>query len=184
MSSLRKNRRIIKILVSTLVSLGAIIFVSAVPDKAPNSSNLPADMYKVATVYDGDTIGINYQSKIEKVRLLGVDTPETKDPRKPVQCFGREASAFTKQLLEGKSVRLAFDSTQGERDKYGRLLAYVYTTDNIFVNQKLIEEGYAHEYTFQGNPYQFQTEFQLAERSARVLQRGLWSDQTCQGVTK
>jgi len=127
---------------------------------------------------DGDTIVIDINGTQEKVRLIGVDTPEAVDPRKPVQCFGKEASVFTKNLLEGKRVRLEADPSQGDRDKYGRLLRYVFLSDDTFVNKEIIAQGYGHEYTYRA-PYQHQTDFKTAERFAREQQKGLWAPGVC-----
>lgn len=128
---------------------------------------------------DGDTIQVTINGKVQKVRMIGVDTPESVDPRKPVQCFAKEAAARTKQLLLNKSVSLAADKTQGDKDIYGRLLRYVIlNTTNI--NKQLINEGYAHEYTYVF-PYTYQTVFRQAQKAARGAQRGLWSPKTCSG---
>lgn len=132
----------------------------------------------VSKVIDGDTIVINKDGREETVRLIGVDTPETVHPSKPVQCFGAEASARTKSWLAGRSVTLDTDPSQGERDKYGRLLAYVWREDGLFVNQALISEGFAFEYTY-NLPYRYQTEFQAAETLAREGKKGLWADEAC-----
>lgn len=132
----------------------------------------------VTKVIDGDTITIDNNGILEKVRLIGVDTPETVDPRKPVQCFGKEASAFTKSLLLNKEVRLESDRTQGDRDKYGRMLRYVFLKDGTLVNEKIVAEGYGHEYTYH-TPYKYQAELKIAERSARELQKGLWGASVC-----
>ncbi len=88
-------------------------------------------------VIDGDTIVLDGN---EIVRLIGIDTPETKDPRKPVQYYGREAYEFTKRLVEGKKVRLSYDLN--EKDKYGRTLAYVYLEDGTFLNAEVVNQGY------------------------------------------
>lgn len=93
---------------------------------------LAQDFYLCTRVVDGDTIIVNIDGKKERVRLIGVDTPETKHPNKPVEYFGREASAFTKGMVEGKKVKLEYDWQR--RDKYGRLLAYVYLEDGTFLN--------------------------------------------------
>ncbi|MBI5400777.1 MAG: thermonuclease family protein [Candidatus Yonathbacteria bacterium] len=132
----------------------------------------------VTRIVDGDTIVVGINGMQEKIRLIGVDTPETVDPRKPVQCFGKEASAFSKSLLLNMRVRLERDASQGDRDKYGRLLRYVFLEDGTLVNQKIILEGYGHEYTYR-IPYQYQTEFKNAERSARESQKGLWAREEC-----
>ncbi len=139
--------------------------------------------YTVTRVVDGDTLKVSINGKEETLRLIGIDTPETVDPRKPVQCFGKEASERAKELLSGQRVRIETDSTQGERDKYGRLLAYVYREDGLFYNKVMIEEGYAHEYTYD-MPYTYQAEFRLAQKSAEASGTGLWSPDTCSGNTK
>ncbi len=141
------------------------------------------EFFEVVSVTDGDTLKVNINGTTETLRLIGIDTPETVDPRKPVQCFGEEASKKAKETLTGKKVSLEADPTQGERDKYQRLLRYVYLEDGTFFNKWMIQEGYAHEYTYQSNPYKYQTEFKDAEKSARENKRGLWSDNTCNGDT-
>lgn len=132
----------------------------------------------VLRVVDGDTFSVLIDGKKETVRVIGLDTPETVDPRKPVQCFGNEASLRAKELLEGKRVRLEADATQGERDKYQRLLVYAYLLDGTLFNKRMIEEGFGHEYTYK-TPYRFQAEFKDAERRAREEKRGLWADGVC-----
>ena len=138
--------------------------------------------YSVINVVDGDTIKINMNGTTETLRLIGIDTPETVDPRKPVQCFGKEASNKAKELLSGQKIRIEKDLIQGERDKYDRLLAYIYREDGLFYNKYIIEQGYAHEYTY-NLPYKYQAEFKVAEKYARENQLGLWSPTTCSGDT-
>ncbi|MBI4087113.1 thermonuclease family protein [Candidatus Kaiserbacteria bacterium] len=116
--------------------------------------------------------------KTETIRLIGINTPETVDPRKQVECFGREASDKAKELLSGKRVRVETDATQGERDKYGRLLAYIYLEDGLFFNKHMIEEGYAYEYTY-NLPYKYQAEFRAAQQSAQAGEKGLWTKGVC-----
>ena len=136
--------------------------------------------YRVVKVVDGDTIAVDINGETESIRMIGIDTPETVDPRKPVQCFGVEASSKAKSILEGKSVRLETDPTQGDRDKYGRLLRYVFLENGTHFNELMIIEGYAFEYTYQ-LPYKYQNEFKQAEIEAREAKRGLWADNTCSG---
>ena len=125
----------------------------------------------VEAVVDGDTIVVTGGTR---VRLIGVDTPETKDPRKPVQCFGREASAFTESLVApGTEVRLVYDVER--LDRYGRTLAYVYRrSDGMFVNAALVADGYALVATFPPNVAHVD-EFTALAREAREEGRGLWS---------
>jgi micrococcal nuclease len=145
-------------------------------------TNQQYEYYLVSSVVDGDTLKVNINGTIETLRLIGMDTPETVDPRKPVQCFGKEASNKAKELLIGKKVRIEKDSTQGELDKYGRRLVYIYREDGLFYNKYMIEQGYAHEYTY-NTPYKYQIEFKAAQKSAQENLKGLWSPDTCNGDT-
>lgn len=129
--------------------------------------------YEVIHVSDGDTFEIRIDGQTVTIRMLGIDTPETIDPRKPVQCFGKEASDATKEMLDGHFVTLVTDSTQSITDKYGRLLAYVYRDDGLFMNQFLLANGYAREYTY-GKAYKMQKDFRKLEREAKREKKGLW----------
>lgn len=133
---------------------------------------------RVLRVIDGDTIKVWINNKEETVRLIGIDAPETVDPRKPVQCFGREASDKAKEVLTGKIITLESDPTQADRDKYGRFLRYVFIGD-LNINKLMISEGYAHEYTYRSNPYKYQEEFKSAEKTAREESKGLWDKNIC-----
>lgn len=133
---------------------------------------------KVVKVIDGDTIEVSLNSKKETVRLIGIDSPEVLDERKPVQCFGKEASGKAKEMLIGKTITLESDPTQGERDDYGRLLRYVFLEDQNF-NNLMLSKGYAREYTFKGKAYRYQTEFIQTQEKARKDNRGLWADGAC-----
>lgn len=144
-------------------------------------SGVPAVLFPVVAIVDGDTIKVSIDDKVETLRLIGIDTPETKDPRKPVQCFGKEASAKAAELLSGHQVRLEGDPTQGDRDKYGRLLRYVWREDGLFFNEWMLRNGYAHEYTY-NLPYMHQTPFKSAERYASENNLGLWNQATCAGA--
>ena len=138
------------------------------------------DLFLVTQVVDGDTIKVKINDKIETLRLIGVDTPETVDPRKPVQCFGKKASNKTKELLNNQYVRLESDQLSGERDKYGRLLRYVFLQDGTNFNKLIISEGFAHEYTYNSIVYKYQSGFKEAEKEARENKRGLWADGICE----
>ena len=158
--------------------------VVATPSPSPTVlANVPTSSNGVvADVVDGDTLKVSLDGKTETLRLIGMDTPETVDPRKPVQCFGKEASNHARELLSGKSVRLEADPTQGERDKYNRLLRYVYFEDGTSYNLTMIQDGYAHEYTYD-TPYKYQAEYKQAEKYAREHNLGLWSPTSCNGDT-
>ena len=137
-----------------------------------------SNSYQVTRVIDGDTIEVSIDGKTESIRLIGINTPETVDPRKPVECFGVEASNKAKELLSGKTVTLESDSSQGERDKYGRLLRYVFIEGGINFNLLMIQTGFAYEYTYD-LPYKYQSEFKEAQQQASARKIGLWGN-TCQ----
>lgn len=126
----------------------------------------------VTKVIDGDTIDIEGG---KTVRFIGMDTPETVDPRRPVGCFGKEASNETKSLLSGKVVILQKDVS--ETDKYGRLLRYIYLPlengQTLFINDYLVREGFAKVLTYPPD-VKFNEQFRQAEREAREQKRGLW----------
>lgn len=133
----------------------------------------PSELYKVTSVMDGDTFKAMIGRHQITVRMLGIDTPETVDPRKPEQCYGHEASDETKRLLVGHSVRLGLNPNREERDKYHRYLAYTYLADGTFLNEYLLAGGFAREYTY-GKPYIFQKEFRDIENEAKDGKKGLW----------
>lgn len=144
---------------------------------------IPSETYRVVKVIDGDTLAIEMDGKSTTVRLIGLDTPETVDPRKPVQCFGKAASDKAKELLTGTYVRIEKDASQGETDKYGRTLAYIYMANGTIYNKYMITEGYGHEYTY-NLPYKYQQEFKAAETQARAEKKGLWADGACTASLK
>lgn len=131
------------------------------------------DCYPVSRVVDGDTFRIQRSVDEEDiVRMVGVDTPETVKPNAPVEAYGREASDFAKSLLRDRTVCLEYDVQT--RDRYGRLLAYVYLEDGTFVNETLIAEGYAQAMTVPPN-VRFAESFASLQREARDAGLGLWS---------
>jgi len=154
---------------------------AAVVSPQPTQNQNAQVLYSVSSVVDGDTVKVNINGTVTTLRLIGINTPETVDPRTPVQCFGKEASDRAKLLLSGKKVRLEADPTQGELDKYGRLLRYVYLEDGTFFNEKMISDGYAYEYTY-NIPYKYQSQFKAAQADAKKNLRGLWSPNTCNGI--
>lgn len=131
-------------------------------------------LYSVSRFVDGDTIAVKMNGKSEKIRLIGVDTPETHKPNTPVQCYGLAAAAFTKNSLSGKSFRLVSDSLSTDRDRYNRLLRYVILTDGTNYNKKLIAEGYGFYYPY--FPFTKSDEFAAAQTSAKSANKGLWGN--------
>lgn len=129
---------------------------------------------QVVRVVDGDTIRITRNGTETTVRLIGINTPETVAPGQPVECYGKEASNALHDLLQGRMVELVSDPSQQDVDRYGRLLRYVYMADGTFVNNWLIAQGYAVEYTYD-RPYAYQKEFRATEGRAKDEKKGLWS---------
>lgn len=168
--------------VTGTVSRNAIEAPPTSAPMVPSTSRIPGDLVNVVSVTDGDTIKVQIGTQTKTIRFIGIDTPETKDPRKPVQCFGQEASNKMKELVENKQVIIESDTSQGELDKYGRLLRYVFLPDGTNVNLKMISDGYAHEYTY-NLPYKYQSEFKAAQKDADINNRGLWAPTTCNGDT-
>ncbi len=186
----RRRRRLrLAGVISGLVTLAFVLIAQTAPDQlraivpAPVQEALQQatgaveqaqpGLAHVTRDIDGDTIDVQLGGHKETVRFLGLDTPETHDPRKPVQCFGLAAAAHTKALLEGKNVRLEPDPQDSDRDKYGRLLRYVYLPDGTLVNAELIRDGYAFAYTV--FPITKLDEFRALEADARQHNRGLWA---------
>ncbi len=152
-----------------LYLIGAVIsFFLFLPASADSS-----DSAVVKKVFDGDTILVSIHGSEEKVRLIGVDAPEKNHPLKPVQFYSKEAELFLKQLVDGESVSLEYDWQK--RDKYGRLLAYVFLEDGRLVNAEIIKEGYGFAYL--EYPFQRSGKFKRYEDQARISEKGLWRDQ-------
>jgi len=133
--------------------------------------------YKVLSVTDGDTFRIDYRGVSTPVRMIGIDTPEVNHPSEPVQCYGKEASDKTKEVLAGQEVVLEQDVS--ETDRYGRILAYVWLNGEL-INEKLVKEGYAFSSSYPPD-VKYQERFNEAEKYARTNNLGLWADDTCDG---
>jgi micrococcal nuclease len=150
---------------------------------APVSAQAALTPASVVRVVDGDTVDVQLgDGRTERVRLIGIDSPEVVDPRTPVQCFGREASVHAHELLDGQAVSLELDSSQGERDRYGRTLGYLWLPDGRNFGEVMIADGFAHEYTYD-QPYAYLDAFRAAQDSAIAQQAGLWSPAGCAGDT-
>lgn len=193
----KKNQ---KLLFSLVVLLLWIIFVpKEVPSEKPNkvqspsaqnivlvatdsaiqSTNKNLEKVTVLRVMDGDTIEIqNASGAAKKLRYIGINTPETVDPRRSPQCFGQQASARNKELVANKEVYLEKDVS--EVDRYGRLLRYIYLDEvgSISVNEQLILEGFAVASKYPPD-VKYQEKFAKAEVEARANQKGLWGIGVC-----
>lgn len=157
-----------------LVLILIFAIFSLINPSVPVEEISKTDLYEVSRVIDGDTIEVLIDGEKKTVRYIGMNTPETVHPSKPVECFGVEASIKNKELVANKKVRLVKDIS--ETDKYGRLLRYVYVGDT-FVNLTLVEEGYANAVSYPPD-VTFNEEFRKAEQKARENKRGLWGS-TC-----
>jgi micrococcal nuclease len=156
-----------------LVFLAA--FAALVAGRKGDSSSASSLSGRVVRVVDGDTIKVSLGGgRTERVRYIGVDTPESVKPGTPVQCFAKRASHFNASLVGGREVTLRTDAEA--RDRYGRLLAYVYTSrpPHVFVNRELVAKGYARTLTIPPN-VAHAGEFASLARQARERGRGLWS---------
>jgi micrococcal nuclease len=162
-----------KVIAIVCVALFVCACVYYVAHAALTISIDPDTLYPVTAVMDGDTFKAKIGWHTVTVRMLGIDTPETVDPRKPEQCYGKEASDETKGLLFGRSVRLELNPDREVKDKYDRYLAYIYLEDETFLNEYLLENGFAREYTY-GKPYIFQDKFRSIEKEAKEKKIGLW----------
>jgi micrococcal nuclease len=165
MTRVRRTIHPILLAVPALVLLAFHTWAEDPPASAP--------VALVERVVDGDTVVVRLDGQSVKVRLIGVDAPESVDPRKPVERFARESAGFLRQLVEGKRVRLTYEPAGARIDRYGRLLAYLYLEPGgLFVNRELVAKGYAFAYV--QYPFQFMDDFRAAERTAREKGLGLW----------
>lgn len=133
------NKKLSLALTALIIVIGFLVNLHStlshqteVASSVETAATSTGQLYKVSQVVDGNTIKVDLNGTIETIRLIGINTPETVDPRKPVECFGKEASDKAKALLSNTNVSLEADPTQGERDKYGRLLRYVFMEDGTF----------------------------------------------------
>jgi micrococcal nuclease len=124
----------------------------------------------VVEIVDGDTIDVEIEGRRERVRYIGINTPETKHPMRGVEPYGPEAAEANTRLVAGQTVQLEWDVER--RDRYGRLLAYVYVGDTM-INAELVRQGYAQVATFPPN-VKYQELFLKLQREARGAKRGLW----------
>lgn len=155
--------------------LGSGVAITAALLAGCTASAGPGDgIATMVEVIDGDTIDVSIGGRHERVRLIGIDTPETKKPDSPIECFGPEASAFTTELLPaGTDVRVERDIVG--RDDYGRLLGYVHRVDDgLFVNLELVEGGFAQPLTIEPNSL-FAGAFAAAASDAERADRGMWA---------
>ena len=158
-------------------ALGALIVCVALGVTCASA----AQTVRVVAVADGDTLTVDVSGKREKVRLIGVDTPELGTRSGEVERFAREAKAFTESLVADATVRLEDDPDNTDRDRYDRLLRYVFLPDGRLLNAAIIEGGYGHAYT--RYPFGRLAEFRGLEREAREAGRGLWNPELVREIS-
>lgn len=147
------------------------------PSSITSTNNQP--LYLVTKIVDGDTIIIARNSQTETVRLVGINTPETVDPRTGAECFGREASAQMSLLALNRQVYLEPDPTQSDRDRYNRLLRFVFLEDGTDIGLSLIKQGFAHQTLYSAKPHKYHPQYLQAEQFAITQQLGLWNPSAC-----
>lgn len=173
----RQKKKLISLVVTLVIGLvGYFVNQRSTPPEVLGT--ISPGYFRVTEFADGDTISVDMDGKTERIRMVGVDTPETHDPRKPVQCFGLAASDFTKKLIGTNPVRLESDELSSNRDRYNRLLRYVYLPDGRLVQEEIIRGGYGFAYT--SFPFTKSDHFKQLENEARENSRGLWAD--CQPI--
>ncbi len=148
---------------------------NAQPDQVASAS--VGNEYYVTRVVDGDTFIVQNGSRTERVRIIGINTPESVDPRRQVECLGVEAGKELQQKIEKQKVILEEDATQQSADRYGRWLRHVFLR-NENVGKYMIQQGLAYEYTY-SVPYVYRDEYKKAQLEAQLENRGLWSPQAC-----
>ncbi|MBP9864543.1 thermonuclease family protein [Patescibacteria group bacterium] len=171
--------------VETQIVQTAIEQIQALPSEMSTSTQASSTSTnaQIVRVVDGDTLDVRIdgQTTDQKIRLLGINTPEVVDPRKPVECFGKEASAYMHKLVDGKRVRLEGDPQADERDKYQRLLRNVFLADGTDVNALMVKEGHAYAYlSFPLSPSR-KAELKRLQLDAQTAKVGLWSTGSCNG---
>lgn len=156
---------------STTASAHSVSTVASASTVSAAQAKRPTGSYavKIISVTDGDTIRVRYQGKSTPVRLIGLDAPEIR----PRQCYGTQATSRMKQLTKGGTVYIKTDGTQGNRDKYQRLLRHVFTPGGTSIALKMIDGGYAREYTYK-RKYAGQSTHLRAQSKAKSAKRGLW----------
>ncbi len=156
-------------------ALGSLATTTTSSGKVPRTAprNLEENSYVVQRVVDGDTIVLAMHGRDQKIRIIGLDTPEVVAPHKPVQCYGPEATVEAQKVLNGQTIILTTDPSQGEYDVYHRILGYVFLADGTNYEEYMLENGFGREYTYR-TPYQYQKQFRAAQTRAKNSKKGLW----------
>ncbi|WKZ30057.1 MAG: thermonuclease family protein [Candidatus Dojkabacteria bacterium] len=184
-SIFRPNKKLLSGFATTLAFIIIAIAVilrgntaSSLSEEGQLGTKDVSDNYMVTRVIDGDTIEVRKDNALHKVRLIGIDAPETGSGNTTKECFADEATAALTLLINGKEVVLRDDPTQDDKDRYNRLLRYIFLPDGTNINLEMVKNGYAHEYTYRV-PYEFQATFSDAQEYAEFAQVGLWASDNC-----
>jgi micrococcal nuclease len=179
----RRSMRLIRLLAAVAIAAAILIGryqtagTAGRHDDETDRQRYHQQSFRVLHVVDGDTLDVDAADGPERytrIRLWGVDTPETKHPNMGIMYYGLEASAFARETAEGKTVTLGLEPVKPTRDKYGRLLAYVYLPDGRMLNELLIEQGYG--YADPRFDHVMKKQFMQLEKQAQLEKRGLWKD--------
>lgn len=169
----RQKRKLFSALMAIFaLFIGGLVQTDSLKSDATSIGAVSPGFYKVVEFSDGDTIKVDMFGKTETIRFIGVDTPETHDPRKAVQCFGIKAAEYTKNRIGNNAVRLESDPLNTNRDRYNRLLRYVYLPDGALINADIIKDGYGFAYL--SFPFSKMEEFESLQKNAKEQNLGLW----------
>lgn len=174
----RSSKFITLFIVLTLGVTALFVYPGALEVLAPEEeasmleSVTDRTQYQLDRIIDGDTIVLNIRGKSERVRLIGIDTPESDE------CYANEATSYLRLLLDDGPVYIETDSSQGMRDQHNRRLAFIYTTDGTFVNKEMLNDGYASVMRM-SVPHRYVEEFNQAQKRAQENRRGMWARGVC-----
>lgn len=176
MSKPKPAHRRMRVLIALMIVLTLVIVLRQVPiiSSASVTQIAPPGTYHVDHFIDSSTIAVDMDGHVESVRLLGVDTPKAARSDRTGQCYGPEASAFVRDAIGKSPVRLMADAVSDNRDRLGRLVRYVYLSDNRLLNQMLVEQGYG--FAYQAYPFGKSDDFSKNQEAARLAGRGLWAN--------
>lgn len=153
--------------------------VAGVTVASPSSELQGLESAQVVRVVDGDTLRVSLNGKEETVRMVGIDAPESVAPQQPVECFGPEAAQLLRDIVTGQSVWLQADTTQANRDRYGRLLRFVFLSDGSDVGLQLIAQGLAFESLYSKEPHQYYQKYVAAQMTAQKAGLHVWDATKC-----
>lgn len=179
---MKKNLSALSSALLLLLSSILIISFDYPVDSSIDKVSVESENYEVVSVTDGDTIKVQSNDDIETVRIVNMNTPESVDPRKPVECLGKEASEKMEELTLGKVVSLELDETQTDKDRYGRLLRFVFLENGMDVGLEMIDLGYAHSTPYGNTPHKYLVLYTQAELEAKTNQLGLWNPEICENL--